>query len=292
VIEGLLLALAGAVALGCVDLSAALVSRRLGTGLTILALMATSVVVLLPIALLNGGFPILDGPTVVTFVAFGAVCAMAYLTLIQALRLGPISVVGPITSSTGAATALMAVVFIGDRPGGLQLVGIAAAVVGSIFAGVIPGTSLRSLRLAGPGVVFAVLNVIFAAGFVLSLQALTAESWAGPIMVLRAVGGLWLLGVAAAIRWRPRVILQTSRARLLPWIVAACVLGALDTAGLVFLSLGFRLAPAWLVGIVGGLSPAIVTVGGIVLLRERIGRLQAVGLVLLAFSLVQLSLTA
>jgi drug/metabolite transporter (DMT)-like permease len=287
--EGLLLALLAAVLFGVVDLTAARVSRAIGTGLTLAALMGVSVVVLVPIVGLTEPAPQLQDD-LIRFVAFGGTFAIAYVALVQALRLGPITVVGPITSSIGAATALLAILVLGERPTTWQLVGIGTAAAGSVFAGVVPGDRARTFRIAGPGVLFAVVNVFTAAVVVLSLEQLAATRWAGPILLLRGFAGLWLVAAAIPARWRPPAGLKD-----LPdkhkWALAAVFIAVLDTLGMAALSLSFRTAPAWLVGLIAGISPAIVTVGGVVLLGERLGPRQALGLALLGVSLVVLALT-
>jgi drug/metabolite transporter (DMT)-like permease len=68
-------------------------------------------------------------------------------------------------------------------------------------------------------------------------------------------------------------------------------IAVLDTLGMAALSISFRTTPAWLVGLLAGISPAIVTIGGVALLGERLGSRQAAGLALLGVSLTVLALT-
>jgi drug/metabolite transporter (DMT)-like permease len=289
VTAGLLLALLAAVLFGVVDLTAARVSRAIGTGLTLAALMGISVAVLIPIVALMEPTAPLEA-NLVSFLALGGAFAVAYLALIQALRLGPISVVGPITSSIGAATALLAILVIGDRPTSWQLLGIGTAAAGSVLAGLTPATGGRGFALAGPGVLFAVINVFAAAVVVLSLQQVTSSQWAAPILLLRGFAGLWLLIAAVPARWRPPAGL-TDLPDKRKWALAAVAIAVLDTLGMAALSISFRTTPAWLVGLLAGISPAIVTIGGVALLGERIGSRQAAGLALLGVSLTVLALT-
>ena len=289
-ISGLVLALGAAIGFGVVDLSTAFISRRIGTPLAVAALTGAGALLLLPVSIVTGDLFTLDPPFVALLIGYGAVFAVAYLALVQSLRLGPIAVIGPIESSIGAMTALLAIVVVGDRPTGWQIAGIGTAAVGSWFAAVAPGTSWRSTRIVGPGVAYAALNVVAGAILVLSLRELTARSWAAPLLVLRTSSTAWLLVVSLIAGWRVSRLRPPGPVRR-RWFAFAIVIGLLDTIGMVALSISFREAPAWLVGLTAGFAPAIVTVGGVLLLDERLGRLQAVGVGLLGVSLVILALT-
>lgn len=140
-LEGVALALASAVTFGLIDFGVAIASRRLGTPLTIAAMLASGLAILLPIAIATSQLPELSSEMLVKFAAIGGCAALSYLSLVQALRLGPLSVVGPITSCLGAAAALLAIIFVGERPTGVQIAGIAAAGIGAVLTGLVPGSA-------------------------------------------------------------------------------------------------------------------------------------------------------
>lgn len=286
-IDGYLLAIAGSALFGLVDIGTTRVVRRVGVGATLAGLFGGCILLFLPITLATDSMPELDPPTLLRFALYGSTSAFAYLTLVAALRVGPLSVVGPVTSSVGAATALLAIVVLGERPSFLQLSWIAVAAIGSVLVAVLPGSSSHSVTLAGRGALFAALNVIGVAVVLLSLRDVTSVDWAGPILLLRSVAAIWLIVAGIARLRQPGHSLPWQAAR--SWVALAFILGVLDGVGLAAVALSFRVAPAWLVGIAAGVAPVMVTIGGIVLYRERVGRVQLLGIVLLAASFVQLA---
>jgi drug/metabolite transporter (DMT)-like permease len=291
VIDGPVLAVLGAVGFGVVDLSTSAVSRRLGVGVTLAGLMVGSIVFLVPVTIATASMPDLAGANAVAFVVIGTASAVAYLALVLSLRIGPLSIVGPVTSSVGAATALLAIVVLREQPTTFQVAGIGLAIVGTALAAILPGSSLGTMTAIGPGAGFAIVDVLAAAIMIISLRDLTSTQLAGPILVLRIGTVFWLAIAGLLTRWHPAVSANLRGVHVASWIGIALALGVLDTVSLGSLSLSFRSTPAWLVGIATSISTAIVTLGGVIAYGERVNRRQILGITLLAMSLATLSIT-
>src|SRR5262245_33882222 len=104
---------------GVADFFAALVSRKLGSFLTLLYMIAGSAVVLLAAGLVRGGAPLSAAETAVRCLVAAAALG-AYLSFSRALALGPVAVVSPIAACDGAVAALIGVALLGERLGGWQ----------------------------------------------------------------------------------------------------------------------------------------------------------------------------
>src|SRR5262245_50248794 len=108
---------------GVADFFAALVSRRLGSFLTLLYMIAGSAVVLLTAGLVRGGSPLSATDTAVMFLVAGA-ALVGYLAFYRALALGPVAVVSPIAACDGAVAALIGIALLGERLGGWQFLAV------------------------------------------------------------------------------------------------------------------------------------------------------------------------
>ena len=114
--EGIVLGLLAALSFGTSDTFATLTSRRIGAIRTATGTLLVSLVSLVVVALLLRPRIPPDTGWIVPVFALGSLVGFAYLCLVNALRLGPISVVSPVFAGTGAATVVFAVLLTGDRP--------------------------------------------------------------------------------------------------------------------------------------------------------------------------------
>ena len=125
------LALLSSLLWGTSDFLGGTVSRRLPPPTVILVSQAVAFAVLVPLALLLGVDP--DGRTVVAGVLAGVVGPTALAAFYRALATGTMGVVAPI-AALGVAVPVVAGLVGGEEPSGLQLAGIAVAVVGVVLA--------------------------------------------------------------------------------------------------------------------------------------------------------------
>src|SRR5512140_218444 len=133
-LTGLAYGLFAAVAWGVVDISGALAVRQVGSlrvqvGTLIVGAVSFVVFTLLRPDLL-GPDPI---PGVLLGFPLGVFAAAGYITYMTALRLGPISVVSPVTVSYGGLSVLLAVVVRGESLSAIQAAGSVLAVLGVVL---------------------------------------------------------------------------------------------------------------------------------------------------------------
>ena len=130
------------------------------------------------------------------FVVLNGICAAtAYQTHYRALELGPVAVVSPIGSAYAVIGVLLAVVFLGERPGVLALIGSLVTVAGVALV----STDLRELRAGlhsvARGVPWALVSTVSfgLAGFLLGYLSQHA-GW---------VAGLWASRMAQVVCYIP-----------------------------------------------------------------------------------------
>lgn len=268
-----LLALAAAVAYGLSDFIGGLVSRHANAWAVALVAQAAGVVGIGVTASLVSGAPTGADWAWAVLGGFGSGLGTGFLY--RGLGSGRMAVVAPI-SAIGAALLPVAVgVGLGERPGALTWLGIVCALPAiwlvSRSADDLGATAARGSRsdvvnglLAGLG-----FGLIFVA-----LGQVSAGAGLGPLVVVQLVSMLTLVLLAASLRqpWRP------TGGRVW-WALGAGVMGA--TATLLFL-LANRSGLLTVTAVLASLYPAVTVLLAALLLREHIGRGQAVGLALAA----------
>ncbi len=287
---GLLTGLGAALAWGTMDIASALASRRIGS-LRVVAGSQVLSAVLLIAAILVTGTPLSADPGVnVLAGALGIVGAGAYLAYFTGLRIGPISVVSGMVAAYGGLTVVLAVVIRGETLNLLQAGGATLATAGVILTGVAFDGSLRGTRLAGPGVVFAIVALVLFSVMTIGLAAAVESApWLAVITVSRIVNAIAsVLAVVAVTAIRARTQQDHAPApgddgsaggyrdaRI--WAVVA-VAGLLDVLGLISLAVGLDSAPTWLVGLASSFGPAITILVAVAFMGERLKPIQWLGL--------------
>lgn len=191
---------------------------------------------------------------------------------------GLISLVAPVTATTGALVPVVFSLARGERPGALAIVGIALAVVAIALVSAMPGGGGSSTAGLGLGVAAGALFGLF---FVfLSLTDADAGLW--PVALSRTGSSLALVVLALALT---RGLDPGASAR-----PAVATIAALEVAAAVALLLALQRGPVSVASVLASLYPVTTTFLATVLLRERLQgtQLAGVGLALVAVVLVSL----
>jgi drug/metabolite transporter (DMT)-like permease len=191
--------------------------------------------------------------------------------LYQALAIGPMSAVAPVTALLAAAVPVAAGYLQGERPAGTAAVGMVAALVAIVLVSAEGGGSFRPSDLRG-------VTLALGAGlgfgcFFVALSYTGDGSGLWPLVGARAasvtvVGSLALLGGVNAHLPGDRTRLLTAGA------------GALDVGANVLYLLAIREGLLSVVSVLSSLYPASTVVLAWLVLRERFAPMQRVGLVL------------
>ena len=303
---GLFLGLAAAASWGSLDVLVAFAGRRVGGVISAVFVVGASCLILIPAGLVHGlSFPAEPWFALVA-AASGATLALGFLCFYTALRLGPISIVSPIAGLYGGLGVLIAVVFLGERLAGAQVVAVVAATAGIFLAGLTLEPGASRPRFSGPGVPLALVSLVcWAVGIVLLSVLVRGSDWLTGLVAQRVSNAIVLLAVFAILRARgalaaqstpplspePEPVLDVSRASVAggaaarvsgllsrrPYVTLS-VGAALDVVGLAAFAYGLGVAPVWLVTLVSSLGPMVTVAAGVLLLGERPRRVQWAGI--------------
>lgn len=281
--EGLLLGLGAALMWGLTDVCAAIAGQRLGSLRVLATSQLAGVAALIAVAIALGeGLPT-DPAIVLAGVLVGLAGAGAYLSFFTALRIGPLSVVSPIAAAYGGLTVILAVIIRGESLSLGQAAGAALATIGVVFAGLVFDGGLRSARVVGRGVAFAMVAlVLFAVMTVGSAEAIDISGWLPLILLARVtqvVAGWSLLGIGLGLR--PRwmgPLLEAPQASSGRAVVIAVTAGLLDVVGLISFAIGLDRSETWLVGLASSFGPAVAVIVAVAFLGERLRPTQWLGL--------------
>jgi drug/metabolite transporter (DMT)-like permease len=276
-VSALLLALTAALGYGLSDFVGGLASRRTHVLHVVLVSYPMSVVLVALIAPLAGGSP--DPSAMVWGAASGVAGGLAVLWFYAALASGPMSVVSPVTALLTSALPMFGGLLLGEEPGPWALVGAVLAVGAVVLVSreehstVDESTPARFtpkvlLLTASSGVMFALYFVM--------LHQIPGNTGLWPVFASRVVATLTVVVAAVGLgQFRP--------ARRGPGGLALAA-GALDVVANVGMLYALQAGMLSLVSVLASLYPAATVLMARLVLGERSGRVQKVGLVLAAVS--------
>lgn len=240
--------------------------KRSGAGGPIFIWLASSVssVVVLPFGVWALVTTTVDLRVVLLACSVSAILHVGYFLLLQrGYVVGDVSVVYPLARGTGPLlSVILAMVFLGERPGVVALLGAATVVAGVVVIGLAGGRA--GMRNARAGVVFGLLTGVMIAMYTL---------WDASAVTLLAVAPVLLnwgttLGEVAllspfAVRGRGR-ILSTWRAH---W-KDAVIVGVLSPLSYIAILIAMQLAPVSIIAPAREVSVVLVGLAGWLLFKE------------------------
>lgn len=293
---GLLTGLGAALAWGTMDILSALTGRRIGSLRVTAGVSLVGVILLVFLAIVTSTALPTDPTTLAICGLLGVIGAGAYLAYFTGLQIGPIAVVSGMVAAYGGLTVVLAVIIRGETLTTIQAAGAAIATIGVILTGVAFDGGWRATRLAGPGVIFAVVAlVLFSLMAITTDVALETAGWLQVILVARAVTAVItvaaVVGLAIAARRSepslPGELEMWRRRRVIPILIVA---GTLDVLGLISFAIGLETAPTWMVGLASSFGPAVTIIAAVAFLGERLKPIQWLGLVGIAVGMVAIAL--
>jgi drug/metabolite transporter (DMT)-like permease len=260
--------LGAAIFWGLADLFAAFSGRRVGVAATVLISQVAAAVAISVVVLASRDD--LDRLSEVAgwLLPIAAVTAVAYVTLYRALELGPIALVSPLLSSYAVIPVLLAVIFLDESLGPVEIAGAAVTIGGAV----VTSADVRSLR-TGTRVAAAALPWALASTILFGTAAY-AVAWSA-----KRVGwltSLWLVRTSTALLFVIAAVVAIAvmrpalRGTLSTRAVALCaLLGLADLTGTISYSRGSEVGLVSIVTAVSATYPLIPVFGGIALLDER-----------------------
>ncbi|MBB5374963.1 drug/metabolite transporter (DMT)-like permease [Deinococcus metalli] len=275
------LGLLAALAWGLADYLAQPASRHLGAVRASLAAQAFGAAALLVALWLRRDLPFpADGAAWAWALGAAVLGTVGALAFYEALRVGTLAIIAPITGSYGAVTALLAWLG-GQHLGPLGVLGLIVALLAVVLvSGAGPDASRTAAGLGrARGVGWAVL----------SAAALGACFWVMGFGLMPRLGGLpgtWAMRLCSlGLTALTLLLLRPSRPAARPtsgWpgLRYAAASGVLSTAAVAFTALGLGRGQDAVVTVLGSLSVVITTVLALAVGRERLSSPQWAGVVL------------
>lgn len=261
-----LLAFASALTFGASDFAGGLAARRGPVlGVSLLA-QAAGFLVLGPAMLLLPG--VFSGEALLAGAVAGIAGASGLVLYLRALAIGPMGVASPLAGVTGASLPVALGLLTGERPSTLAMIGIGVGLGAVVLA---TGTELRAAtaRVVGRGPALALLGGVGFGIFFVGLDASPAASGLWPLVGAR-VSSLVLLTFALGLR---RGRLPSAHDAI--WLAVAT--GVLDMVANGLFLAATRSGLLSLAALISSLYPVVVAALAHGLLRERLDRLQWVG---------------
>jgi drug/metabolite transporter (DMT)-like permease len=181
------------------------------------------------------------------------------------------SIVAPI-AATSAFVPVVVGVLTGDRPSGVQLAGMAAAIAGTVLASRIPTASDPDRAPVRRGIALALVASVLLGGALAALGHASDESPISAVVATRLASLTVVSLVVAATR--PPVGQVRSA---LPSLV---VLGFIDTCSTLMFALANDRGLLGVVGVIAALGPVFTIALARIFLAERLTRSQGLGVAL------------
>jgi drug/metabolite transporter (DMT)-like permease len=273
------LALSSSLCWGTADFLGGLQSRRRSL-VTVLLVAQVAAVSLGVVYVIASGDPFPDLGAAALAAGAGAAGCAALAAFYRGLAIGTMSIVAPI-SATGAVVPVLVGVVSGERPGAIQICGIALAMVGIVLAarepgGAPPGPAART------AIGLALLAAVGFGTFFVLIDKATEHGGAPWSLLLVRVGEIAALA-ALAVAVRPAMPSGLRDAGPLLFI------GAIDYAATAFFALATEQGLLSIVSVVGSLYPAVTVVLARIVLAERVSRSQELGVVATLAGVVAIS---
>jgi drug/metabolite transporter (DMT)-like permease len=265
-LSAVLLALAASAVWGTGDFFGGLISRGRSAA-SVLAVSQTFGLIGLSVvvAIAAGPFP---GAAILPWAALaGAGTGLGVMCLYQALSIGPMSIVAPLTALAGVVPVVVGVIE-GDRPSWLQGVGMVVAVTGCFLAARAPSQGAAIRR---SGVLFALGAALLIGGGLVGLDHAADHDvlWG---LELSRVAVVVLAGGLALALLGPRRVGGEARP-----LAPLALLGALDVGANGLFAWASTLGLLSVVSVLGSVYPVMTVLLARIVLKERMTPTQGAG---------------
>lgn len=300
-LAGLAIGASAALITGFGQVLMAATSRRVGTSFTTALALTASLLWFLPLFAITAFPP--AGVWWLQVSILGVVNAAAFLLVVEALRRGPLSVVGPVAASVSVVTVVLAALLLDERLPPIALLAIPLVGAGAILcattakAATVSGLSTRSS--VEVGVIYMAAGVFLIGLYTVWLQAPVRDVGFVPSVLAARLVSIGAIAAAVVVqiavarrrgRLGPSIVgLAAIRADPMALIGAVTLIGLSLSVALLLLAASLIVAPAWLIGASMALSPAVVVVAGVVVYKERLPRLHVIGIAAIGLGVAMLT---
>lgn len=270
------LALASSLLWGAADFGGGLLTRRM-QALTVVVVSQTIAAAVLGAIVLATGAWHAATPDLWFAVAAGVVGPAAMLCFYRALALGPMGVVSPLASMGQVLVPLGVGFALGERPGLVQVAGMAVAVVGIVLA----GGPQRGGGSVTREAVSLTLVAAFGFGAVMAFISAASTTVTGLFLALfvQRVCNVVVGGAHLYISYRrgTPVLPEGGLAELRIALPALAFVGLADVAANGTYALAVQSGPVTVAAVLASLYPVVTTIAAVGVLKERMRALQTTG---------------
>jgi hypothetical protein len=292
------------------DFLGGLASRRLPTFLVVATSQAAALALLIPVALLAGGVPP-SGNALITTAIAGVVGGTGVLSLYHGFAHGRISIVASIAGTLAALIPVGVSIAQGEVPSILRLFGFFIAIVAIIIV----STSSVEHAVAGEagahadassgsaargGALYGVMAGICFAGFSLIFASVDSDAtvWLLTILRIASVSALTLVFITARVVGRRPPGDEPIRAGAIPagllpklrLLLLLAATGSGDTMGNLFFFLSSGESGVAVAAVFTSIAPITTVIFAALLLGERVGARQGLGIALAGVATVAIAL--
>ncbi|MFI5793878.1 EamA family transporter [Streptomyces sp. NPDC051677] len=268
-----LFALATSLLWGLADFGGGLLTRRTPALTVVVVSQSIAAAVLGLIVVATGGWSE-AGPRLWFAVAAGLVGPVALLSFYKALALGPMGVVSPLATLSVAVPVSVGLV-LGERPGLVQLAGIAVAVVGVVLAG---GPQLRGAAVQRQAVLLTLVAALgFGTVFVLITEASTTVTGLFLALFVQRVTNVAAGGAALYVAVRRGAPALPAGGLAWTSLPSFGFVGLADVAANGAYAVAAQHGPVMVAAVLASLYPVVTALAARGLLRERLRAVQAAG---------------
>jgi drug/metabolite transporter (DMT)-like permease len=293
---GILLGLGTALCWGGADLFARFATRKIGTMRTMLYMQFIGTILIsLVMPLLGGWGRLFHGPTPAPLWAWGILAGLlntcSTLGLYRSFELGKMSVVAPLSASYPVLTMILSMLS-GEHLTAVRVLGMALAIVGVILVArgeAVPGEVKDAMESGSPAKRFAGVGwaLFSAVGFGVMFWLLGIRV----VPLLGSAPSVWIIRLtsfsATALVMPVLGRKKDGPAMSVPWWIF--FVGLLDTTADVFNNFGMKMEQVSVVSVLASLYGAVTVGLGAVILKERVSRMQWIGIVSIFVGIVLIS---
>lgn len=292
------------------DFLGGLASRRLPTFFVVATSQAAALALLVPVALIAGGAPP-SGSALITTAIAGVVGGTGVLSLYHGFAHGRISIVASIAGTLAALIPVGVSIAQGEVPSPLRLFGFFMAIVSIIIV----STSSVEHAVAGEagahadassgaaargGAIYGITAGICFAGFSLIFSSVDSDAtvWLLTILRIASVSALTLVFITARLVGRRPPGDEPIRAGAIPTgllprlrlILLLAATGSGDTMGNLFFFLSSAESGVAVAAVFTSIAPITTVIFAALLLGERVGARQGLGIALAGVATVAIAL--
>ncbi|MDE1856076.1 MAG: DMT family transporter [Candidatus Micrarchaeota archaeon] len=270
-ILALVLGIAIMVFFGASDFVGAKTSRKVGARRAAFWALVFQAIILTTTLLIFYGVPSVQLSYIAVLVLSGVLGSAAFLSYYKGMEVGVVSIVVPIASSWSVITVILSVIFLNQQLIFSEIVGIILLIVGGIFAtSDFVRRDLKGSRFS-KGLPYAIFSML-AWGLVFFILN---------IMILK-IGGIFSTVLLLSTYWFYYLIYSkaTGQKLSIPFgiIPYALAIGLFETIGITSYTLGVDAGNVLIMAPLVASAPAVTIVLAHLLLKERLNKLQYVGI--------------